>query len=122
MAFMFDLSRFDVSQFEASAAQAAKLLRALANERRLMILCQLADGERSVGQIQPLVGLSQSALSQHLAVLREEGVVASRREAQTIWYRIADPAALKVVGTLAEIFCPPAENAVHDHDPQSSEA
>ena len=53
---MFDLSRFDVSQFEISAARAAKLLRALANERRLMILCQLADGERSVGQIQPLVG------------------------------------------------------------------
>ena len=122
MAFMFDLTRFDVSQFEASAAQAAKLLRALANERRLMILCQLADGERSVGQIQPLVGLSQSALSQHLAVLREEGVLASRREAQTIWYRIADPAALKVVGTLAEIFCPPAENAAHDPDPDSSQA
>jgi ArsR family transcriptional regulator len=61
--------------------------------------------------MQPLVGLSQSALSQHLAVLREEGVVASRRQAQTIWYRIADPAALKVVGTLAEIFCPPAESA-----------
>lgn len=122
MAFMFDLSRFDVSQFEASAAQAAKLLRALANERRLMILCQLADGERSVGQIQPLVGLSQSALSQHLAVLREEGIVASRREATSLWYRIADPAALKVVGTLAEIFCPPAENAAHDHDPQSRDA
>jgi ArsR family transcriptional regulator, virulence genes transcriptional regulator len=121
MAFMFDLSRFDVSQFEASAAQAAKLLRALANERRLMILCQLADGERSVGQIQPLVGLSQSALSQHLAVLREEGVVASRREAQAIWYRIADPAALKVVGTLAEIFCPPTENAAHDQDPHLPE-
>ena len=114
MAFMFDLSRFDVSQFEASAAQAAKLLRALANERRLMILCQLADGERSVGQIQPLVGLSQSALSQHLAVLRDEGVVAARREAQTVWYRIADPAALKVVGTLAEIFCPPTESDAHD--------
>jgi ArsR family transcriptional regulator len=122
MAFMFDLSRFDVSQFEASAAQAAKLLRALANERRLMILCQLADGERSVGQIQPLVGLSQSALSQHLAVLREEGVVASRREATSLWYRIADPAALKVVGTLAEIFCPPAENAAHDIDPHHPDA
>ncbi|USQ98556.1 ArsR/SmtB family transcription factor [Caulobacter sp. RL271] len=119
---MFDLSRFDVSQFEASAAQAAKLLRALANERRLMILCQLADGERTVGQIQPLVGLSQSALSQHLAVLRDEGVVASRREATSVWYRIADPAALKVVGTLAEIFCPPAENAAHDRDSASSDA
>jgi ArsR family transcriptional regulator len=114
MALMFDLSRFDVSQFEASAAEAARLLRALANERRLMILCQLAEGERSVGQIQPLVGLSQSALSQHLAVLRDEGVVAARREAQTVWYRIADPAALKVVGVLAEIFCPPTESAPHD--------
>ncbi|PIB90836.1 ArsR family transcriptional regulator [Caulobacter sp. FWC2] len=114
MALMFDLSRFDVGQFEASAAEAARLLRALANERRLMILCQLAEGERSVGQIQPLVGLSQSALSQHLAVLRDEGVVAARREAQTVWYRIADPAALKVVGVLAEIFCPPAESAAHD--------
>ena len=97
----------DVSLFEAKAAEAAKLLRALGNERRLMVLCQLADGERSVGQLQPNVGLSQSALSQHLAVLREEGIVATRREAQTIWYSIADPAALKVVATLAEIFCPP---------------
>jgi ArsR family transcriptional regulator len=103
---MFDLANFDITQFEASAGEAARLLRALANERRLMILCQLTEGERSVGQLTPLVGLSQSALSQHLAVLREEGVVATRREAQTVWYRIADPAALKVVATLAEIFCP----------------
>ena len=104
---MFDLLNLDVSLFEAKAAEAAKLLRALGNERRLMILCQLTDGERSVGQLQPNVGLSQSALSQHLAVLREEGIVATRREAQTIWYSIADPAALQVVATLAEIFCPP---------------
>ena len=104
---MFDLAKFDITQFEASAGQAAKLLRALGNERRLMILCQLADGERSVGELFPRVGLSQSALSQHLAVLREEGVVATRREAQSVWYRIVDPAALKVVATLAEIFCPP---------------
>jgi DNA-binding transcriptional ArsR family regulator len=106
MGMMLDRSRFDLTQFEASAAGAASLLRALGNDRRLMILCQLADGERSVGQLLPLLGLSQSALSQHLAVLRGEGVVATRREAQTIWYRIADPAALKVVATLAEIFCP----------------
>ncbi|HWA61033.1 MAG TPA: metalloregulator ArsR/SmtB family transcription factor [Caulobacteraceae bacterium] len=92
---------------EANASRAARLLRSLANERRLLILCMLADGERSVGDLQPLVGLSQSALSQHLAVLREEGVVATRREGQTIWYRVADPAALKVVATLADIFCPP---------------
>lgn len=104
---MLDLTKFDLARFEASAAEAAKLLRALANERRLMILCQLADGERSVGELLPQVGLSQSALSQHLAVLREEGVVATRREGQSIWYRISDPAAVKVVATLAEIFCPP---------------
>lgn len=104
---MLDLTKFDLARFEASAAEAAKLLRALANERRLMILCQLADGERSVGELLPRVGLSQSALSQHLAVLREEGVVATRREGQSIWYRISDPAAVKVVATLAEIFCPP---------------
>jgi ArsR family transcriptional regulator len=103
---MFDLVNLDIARFEASAAGAAKLLRALANERRLMILCQLADGERSVGELQPGVGLSQSALSQHLAVLREEGVVATRREGQTVRYRIHDPAAMKVVTTLAEIFCP----------------
>jgi ArsR family transcriptional regulator len=103
---MFDLANFDLGQFEASAAAAAKLLKALSNERRLMILCQLGDRELAVGQIRPRVGLSQSALSQHLAVLREQGVVATRREGQTIFYRIADPAAVKVVTTLAEIFCP----------------
>lgn len=96
----------DVARLEASAAASARLLRTLGNEKRLMVLCHLAGGERSVSQLQPIVGLSQSALSQHLAVLREEGVVATRREAQTIWYRIADPAALRVVETLAEIFCP----------------
>ena len=94
--------------------------------RHLEVLRQRVDGEghgeRSVGQIQPLVGLSQSALSQHLAVLREEGIVASRREATSLWYRIADPAALKVVGTLAEIFCPPTESAAHDHAAESPEA
>lgn len=104
---MFDLADFDLAQFEASASQAAKLLKALSNERRLMILCQLGDGELAVGQIQARVGLSQSALSQHLAVLREEGVVATRREGQTIFYRIADANAVRVVATLAEIFCPP---------------
>jgi ArsR family transcriptional regulator len=120
---MFDLANFDITRFEASAREAAKLLRALGNERRLMILCQLGDGERSVGELQPLVGLSQSALSQHLAVLREEGVVATRREGQTIWYRIADPAAVRVVATLAEIFCPTDMKQVHERptDPPEPE-
>ncbi|HEX6859838.1 MAG TPA: metalloregulator ArsR/SmtB family transcription factor [Caulobacteraceae bacterium] len=111
---MFDLDTIDLTAFESSAGQAARLLRALANERRLMILCQLGERERTVSELMPLVGLSQSALSQHLAVLREEGVVATRREGQSIWYRIADPAAVKVVSTLAEIFCPP--DVRHPHD------
>ena len=104
---MFDMTRFDLSLFEESAGRAAALLRLLSNEKRLMVLCQLADGEMSVGEIQTRVGLSQSALSQHLALLRDEGVVATRRESQTIYYRVADHAAMRIIETLAELFCPP---------------
>lgn len=104
---MFNLARFDLSLFEESAGRAAALLRMLSNEKRLMLLCQLVDEELSVGEVQRRVGLSQSALSQHLALLREEAVVATRRESQTIYYRIADPAAMRIIETLAELFCPP---------------
>lgn len=104
---MFDLNRFELSLFEESAGRAAALMRLLGNERRLMILCQLLDGELSVSELQPRIGLSQSALSQHLAILREEGAVATRREGQIIHYRVADPAVLRVLETLAELFCPP---------------
>ena len=104
---MFDLSRFDLAMFEESAGRAASLLRLLGNEKRLMLLCQLADGELSVRDIQSRVGLSQSALSQHLALLRAEGIVGTRRESQTIYYRIVDHAAMRVIETLAELFCPP---------------
>ncbi len=93
--------------FEESAGRAATLLRLLGNEKRLMLLCQLADGELSVRDIQSRVGLSQSALSQHLALLRAEGIVGTRRESQTIYYRIVDHAAMRVIETLAELFCPP---------------
>ncbi|MEQ1550969.1 metalloregulator ArsR/SmtB family transcription factor [Sphingorhabdus sp.] len=104
---MFDLARFDLALFEESAGRAAALLRLMGNEKRLMVLCQLADEELSVGELQRRVGLSQSALSQHLALLREEGVVSTRRESQTIYYRIADQGALRIIETLAELFCPP---------------
>lgn len=104
---MIDLTRFDPALFAESAGRAAALLRVLGNEKRLMVLCQLADGELSVGEIQQRIDLSQSALSQHLAILREQGIVATRRQAQTIFYRIEDHAALRVVQTLAELFCPP---------------
>lgn len=96
-----------VSQFAAKAGEAAALLRALAHEGRLMVLCQLLDGEHSVRALQDASGLSQSALSQHLARLREEGLVDTRREAQTIYYRLADPNVARVLDTLAAIFCPP---------------
>ena len=102
---MIDLAHFDMTRFEKSAATAARLLRALANERRLMIMCQLSGGERSVGELLPRIGLSQSALSQHLAVLRSDGLVATRREGLSILYSIADPAASQVMATLASIFC-----------------
>ena len=95
------------TRFERPAAGAADLLKALANRRRLMILCVLADGERSVGELAAEIRLGQSALSQHLARLRALGIVAARREAQSIYYRVADPAAARLLETLAAIFCPP---------------
>jgi ArsR family transcriptional regulator, virulence genes transcriptional regulator len=95
------------AQFAAKAEEAAGLLRALAHEARLMVLCQLTEGERSVGELLVQSELSQSALSQHLARLRAEGLVATRREAQTIFYRIADSKAERVLATLADIYCPP---------------
>lgn len=101
------LNDLSSTQFGAKAAEAAALLKALSHEARLMVLCQLVDGEHAVGALQENSGLSQSALSQHLARLREEGLVATRREAQTIYYRLADPKAARVLQTLADIYCPP---------------
>lgn len=92
---------------EKRAGEAARLLEALANTRRLTILCELAEGERSVGEMAPIVGLQQAALSQHLAKLRAEGIVATRRQAQMVFYRLASPAAAAVINTLADIFCRP---------------
>lgn len=100
-------SGFDLAAMQAHAGDAAQLLKALANERRLQILCLLADGERSVGEINELLDLSQSALSQHLAVLREECLVNTRREAQTIHYSLAPGPAFQVVQTLHGIYCAP---------------
>jgi len=96
---------FDVTAMRAHAGDAAQLLKALANENRLQVLCLLAEGERSVGEINALLDLSQSALSQHLAVLREEGLVVTRREAQTIVYALADGPAAAVMHTLHGIYC-----------------
>lgn len=97
--------------FEAKAGEVAAILKAVANERRLMLLCKLVEwGEGNVGALALAVGLSQSALSQHLTVLREQGIVASRRESQTLWYRIADPRIEALFATLHGLFCPPASD------------
>lgn len=97
----------DPARLAAKASAAAGLLRALANENRLMILCKLIEGECSVGELVAAVGLSQSALSQHLAKLRADRLVATRREAQTIHYRLASAAATRVMQLLADIYCAP---------------
>ncbi|HSG97375.1 MAG TPA: metalloregulator ArsR/SmtB family transcription factor [Woeseiaceae bacterium] len=87
------------------AEHAVELLKAMANEWRLMILCQLAEGEKTVSELQAILGLSQSALSQHLAVLRRERIVKARKEAQSVSYSLAGDEAPKVMHTLHEVFC-----------------
>ena len=87
------------------AADVAASLAELGNAKRLLILCKLSEGECSVGQLQAAVGLSQSALSQHLARLRDAGLVAARREGQMMHYRIADARILQVMQTLCDVYC-----------------
>lgn len=92
---------------DASAIEAEELLKAMANRHRLMILCQLLGGERSVGELATLLQLRDSTVSQHLALLRKDDLVATRREGQTIWYSIASDPARRLVETLYQIFCAP---------------
>jgi len=96
---------------QAHAADAAQLLKALGNEQRLMILCHLLDGPLSVGELNQRVALSQSALSQHLALLRELGLVSTRREAQTIYYSLPDGPVVRVMALMQEIYCQPEAGA-----------
>jgi len=97
----------DIALLEEKAVEAAEFLKLLANPQRLLILCRLAvERELSVGQMEEAVGLSQSALSQHLAKLRDDGLVATRREAQTIHYRITDKNVQRVLALLKDIYCP----------------
>lgn len=90
---------------QANASEAARLMKSLSNENRLMILCLLVNGEMSVGELNQQVPLSQSALSQHLAALRESGLVATRRESQVIYYRLQGDRVTRVLATLKDIFC-----------------
>jgi DNA-binding transcriptional ArsR family regulator len=98
----------DIKAMQVQACEAAGFLKILANDRRLMILCELLKGERSVGELEDIVDLSQSALSQHLARLRRSHLVKTRRESQTIYYSIADPGVTKVIGALYDLYCGPS--------------
>jgi len=100
----------DPRAMDVRADEAAAVLKTLANAQRLRILCQLVHEERTVGQInEQLPGLSQSALSQHLARLREEGIVGTRRESTQVWYRLVDEPSRQLLGTLYAIYCSPAK-------------
>jgi DNA-binding transcriptional ArsR family regulator len=99
------MNQIDLSVMLHNAARAARLLKSVSNEYRLMVLCQLVEGEKSVGELERLVGLSQSALSQHLARLRRENIVHTRRQAQTIYYSLACDDTSRLIKALHDIYC-----------------
>ena len=95
----------NIAQLEANAERAASLLKSMGSPRRLLILCQLVDGEKSVGELEKAVGLSQSALSQHLAVLRHKGYVSTRRAGQMIFYSLSGDEARAILQSLHGLYC-----------------
>ena len=94
-----------ISEMEDNVQEASKLLKSLANPNRLMVLCHLNKDECTVGELEKLVGLSQSALSQHLARLRDADIVECRREAQSMFYSVKDEKTRKLLGSLYELYC-----------------
>jgi DNA-binding transcriptional ArsR family regulator len=104
-----DLKNLDPAMLEARAGEAEAFLRSLASRHRLMILCRLVAGEASVGELVRALGLSQSNLSRHLAMLREEGLVTTRRAGVVIYYRIASQRVRPILAELYRLFCAPAQ-------------
>lgn len=100
-----ELAAFDPELMQANASRAVDLLKNLANESRLQILCALTAGELSVGELNKRIPLSQSALSQHLQRLRRDDLLLTRRESQTIYYSLAQSDALRIIAVLHDIFC-----------------
>lgn len=100
-------NRADIEKLRENAQQAAQLMNALSNPNRLLILCQLMEGELSVGALNAKIALSQSAFSQHLAVLRRDGLVNTRKESQTVYYSLANDHAEQVLEVLHRLFCSP---------------
>ncbi|MBU0747955.1 MAG: metalloregulator ArsR/SmtB family transcription factor [Gammaproteobacteria bacterium] len=99
----------DLESLRRSADSACRLMKVLSNPDRLLLLCQLSQGEKRVGELEALVGISQPTLSQQLGVLREEGLVNTRRDGKNIYYEIASPQAMAVMNVLFEQFCGPAK-------------
>ena len=95
----------DLDLMQQNASRASAVMKLLSHPHRLMILCQLNQGEMSVGELAELIGINQSPLSQHLARMRHEGVVTARREAQTVYYSIAEQEVGAIVALLYELFC-----------------
>lgn len=95
----------DANIMQLAADQACDLLKAMSNRHRLLILCQLVEGEKSVGQLAAFLGIRDSTVSQHLALLRKDRLIAGRRDGQTIWYRIESQPARNVVKVLYDTFC-----------------
>lgn len=108
-------SRANLPALEAAAGEASQLLKALSNRDRLLLLCQMTQEERSVGQLEALTGIRQPTLSQQLTVLREEGLVATRRAGKQVFYRIASAKALAVLQLLYSLYCPSDEEPRDAH-------
>jgi DNA-binding transcriptional ArsR family regulator len=100
-----DTAHLDLEKMKTSAAQACRLMKVLSNPDRLMLLCQLSQGEKRVGELEAILGILQPTLSQQLTVLREEALVTTRREGKNIYYQIASPQALAVMKVLFDQFC-----------------
>lgn len=104
-------TRLDLQALRSAADQACRLMKALSNPDRLLLLCQLTEGEKRVGELEELVGIAQPTLSQQLGVLREEGLVQTRRDGKNIHYRIASTQALAILAALYAQFCPQPQEA-----------
>ena len=113
------MNDMDISKLQDNANRASVLLKTMANEWRLLILCHLAEKERSVSELERLIGLNQSALSQHLAILRREQLVKTRREAQSIYYSLASEEAAQIMSTLYNLYCSVPDVASQSRSPSS---
>ena len=103
----------DLADLRENASRASTLLKAMANKQRLMILCHLVEGEKTVGELRDRIGLGQSALSQHLAILRHDGLVRTRRAGTSVIYALASHQATAIVETLYQLFCSGASRTPH---------